>query len=161
MGTQNVQWSSKIDLSFDSRLRIKVTALWSFPICLYREAIRLQCFLPTLYVRGAVLRTYECGNHYLICSNMLMHASKHCVATSYPFLVFFCFLCQPRGLKKKTIKKSIVHGQPQINHYIELVDSSRVGPDVTYTMYVTHYKTPNTVLQRKKPNFFAFLHFNP
>ena len=35
----------------DSCLWIKVTALWSFP-CLYREAIRLQCFPPTRYVSG-------------------------------------------------------------------------------------------------------------
>ena len=40
----------KYDQIFDSHLRIKVMALWSFPICLYGEAIRLQCFLPTRYV---------------------------------------------------------------------------------------------------------------
>ena len=33
---------------FDSQLRIKVMALWSFPICLYVESMRLQCFPPTL-----------------------------------------------------------------------------------------------------------------
>ena len=29
-----------------------VTALYSFPICLYREAIRLQCFPRTRYVKN-------------------------------------------------------------------------------------------------------------
>ncbi len=47
MGTQSLmsreKWWSRI---FDSHLSIKVMALWSFPICLYREAIRLQCLRP-------------------------------------------------------------------------------------------------------------------
>ena len=43
MGVQNVhRLESRI---FDSHLRIKVMALWSFPICLYLEAKRLQCTL--------------------------------------------------------------------------------------------------------------------
>ena len=29
-----------------------------FPICLYREAIHLQWFTPTLYVMGVATRTY-------------------------------------------------------------------------------------------------------
>ena len=33
---------------FDTHLRIKVMALWSFPIGLYVEAMHLQCFPPTL-----------------------------------------------------------------------------------------------------------------
>ena len=44
--------------------------------------LRLQCFPPTHYVRGVVMRTYERDDHYPTCS---MHASRHCVATS-------CFL---------------------------------------------------------------------
>ena len=42
-----------------------VTALWSFPIW---KAIHLQCFLPTCYVRGVVMWTYERDDH---CSNTL------------------------------------------------------------------------------------------
>ena len=33
---------------------------------MFREAIRLQCFPPTRYVRGAVTRTYERDDHYPI-----------------------------------------------------------------------------------------------
>ena len=36
------------DQIFDSHLRIKVMAPWSFPIGLYVEAMYLQCFPPTL-----------------------------------------------------------------------------------------------------------------
>ena len=95
----------KYNQIFDSRLRIKVTALRSFPICLYREAIRLQCFPPTRYVRGAVTRTYERDDHYPICS---MHTSR---VTSYTVLLsgqFFFFLLPVSAtrLEKKNKKKT-------------------------------------------------------
>ena len=44
---EHAEWVQTRDLTLgnlDSHLRIKVTALWSFPICLYREATHLQCF---------------------------------------------------------------------------------------------------------------------
>ena len=56
----HTEWVETRDLTlgnFDSHLRIKDTALWSFPICLYREAMHLQCFPPMRYVRGGALRT--------------------------------------------------------------------------------------------------------
>ena len=97
---------SKLWSDFDSRLRIKVTALWSFPIlCLYREAIRLQSFLPTRYMRGAVTRTYEHDEHYPI---YYIYASRHCVATSYTVMLsghFFLLLVSAMQLEKKTKKQ--------------------------------------------------------
>ena len=45
--------------NFDSHLRIKVMALGSFPICLYREAMHLQCFPPTRNVRGVATRAHK------------------------------------------------------------------------------------------------------
>ena len=41
-----------------------------FPICLYREAMHLQCFPSTHYVVGAATRTYKRDDLYLIFSKL-------------------------------------------------------------------------------------------
>ena len=51
MGMHN---SNLMEGIFDLHLRIKDMVL---KVCLYREAIRLQCFTPTRYVRGVATRT--------------------------------------------------------------------------------------------------------
>ena len=48
----NVIWIWHKEYDHDSHLRIKDMALWVSPICLYREAMHLQCFSPTRYVRA-------------------------------------------------------------------------------------------------------------
>ena len=55
--------------NFDSHLRIKVITL-CFPICLYREAMHLQRFPPTRYVRGGASRTHKRDDLYQICSKV-------------------------------------------------------------------------------------------
>ena len=49
-------------------------ALWSVPICLYREAMHLQCFPPTRYVKNGEyplgMRTYYADDLYPIWSNL-------------------------------------------------------------------------------------------
>ena len=39
-------------------------ALGSFPICLYKEAMHLQCFPPTRYVRGGASRAHKRDDLY-------------------------------------------------------------------------------------------------
>ena len=106
----------------DSCLWIKVMALWSFP-CLYREAIRLQCFPPTRYVSGRghahistwrplpdLLNTAIYGPCFIV---WLYYARSYTVALSlglsptmwwYPDNFFFCLVCRLTW-KKKTKKK--------------------------------------------------------
>ena len=50
MGIHNGSKLKLLTAGIDSRLWIKVMAFWSFPICLCREAIRLQCFPPMHYM---------------------------------------------------------------------------------------------------------------
>ena len=61
-------------------------ALWSFPIWLYREAICLQCFPPTRYVKNGEypsrMRTYYVDDLYPICSKQ--HCSEYaCIVWLY------------------------------------------------------------------------------
>ena len=83
-----------------------------FPICLYREAIHLQRFTPTLYVMGVA--TYKRDDHYPICTKLHYGACLHLcgptmhVATLCGVLrtiFFFCLVCQPWLLGKKKKKK--------------------------------------------------------
>ena len=43
-------------------LELKISHFKCFPISLYREAMRLQCFLPTRYVRGGATHAYKCDD---------------------------------------------------------------------------------------------------
>ena len=57
--------------------------------CLYMEAIRLQCFTPTRYVRGVVTRAHKRDDHYPICSIMLKgHLLAFYCACSYTMCLF-------------------------------------------------------------------------
>ena len=53
----HTEWITPINFleaEFDSHLRIKDNTLKLLQICLQREAMRLQCFPPTHYVRGGL-----------------------------------------------------------------------------------------------------------
>ena len=56
--------------NFDSHLIIKVMALYSIPIYLYREATRLQCFPPTRYVRGGASRAHKRDDLYQLLTKL-------------------------------------------------------------------------------------------
>ena len=92
-------------------------------ICLYREAMRLQCFTPT--------RTYKRDDHYPICTKLhygcllalcgpTMHVATLCGV--FRTFFFFCLVCQPRllGKKKKKKKKKFTqaYGPLQWEHFI-------------------------------------------
>ena len=65
---EHAEWiapGNLMEQNFDSHLRINVTALWSFPICLYREAMHLQCFRPRA-TWWAGLRARKCDDLYQI-----------------------------------------------------------------------------------------------
>ena len=55
---------------FIHALELKLRHFEVFPICLYREAMHLQCFTPRRYVMGVVTRTYERDDLYPICSKL-------------------------------------------------------------------------------------------
>ena len=81
----HAEWVETRDLilgNFDSHLRIKVMALRSFPICLYWEAMHLQCFPPTRYVRGGAARAHKRDDLYPIWSN-LEYRLPACIAWLY------------------------------------------------------------------------------
>ena len=73
----------------------------SFPICLYREAIRLQCFPPTRYVKNGeylyCTRMYVCDELDLFAQNStggsmlvwLYHACSYTVGTTWGYPDFF------------------------------------------------------------------------
>ena len=113
----------------DSRFWIKVMALWSFPICLHREAKRLQCFLLTRYVSGCGhAHTYICDSLDPICSKQqyrkpaslsgsIMHVATH-VALSlslspsmwwYLDSFFFCLVCRLLHPKLKNTTLNVIH----------------------------------------------------
>ena len=81
MHTQNgshlkISWKR----NFDSHLRIKDITLKCFPICLYREAMHLQCFPPTCYVRGGALRTLKRDDYYQLLTKIEVQAAcLHCM----------------------------------------------------------------------------------
>ena len=61
-------------------IKTRYWELWHFPICLYREAICLQCFPPTCYMSGrghthTCVHVYMCtcvhNGLYPICSKLL------------------------------------------------------------------------------------------
>ena len=79
---------------FDSRL-------WIFLIiCLCAEAIRLQCFTPTRYMKGVATRTHtECDNHYpklractLLIHDILLRADSRKQCSIYLAVWKFLFL---------------------------------------------------------------------
>ena len=83
-----------------------------FP-CLYREAMHLQCFTPTLYVMGVATRTYKRDDHYLIgtklhygCLLALCGPTMHVATLCGVFRTFFFAYCVSHGcLKKKKNEK--------------------------------------------------------
>ena len=86
-----------------------------FPICLYREAIHLQRFTPTLYVMGVA--TYKRDDHYPICTKLhygcllaFVWPYYACSYTmwSFPDTFFFCLVCQPWLLGKKEKKNEAI-----------------------------------------------------
>ena len=66
---ERAEWVKTRDLILGNLIHalelIEVTALWSIPICLYREAMHLQCFPPTRYLKNreypwcALFRNYQ------------------------------------------------------------------------------------------------------
>ena len=60
-------------------------ALRSFPICLHREAMHLQCFTPTRYVRGVATRAHAIDDHYPLLSKLMYRLPAcilYCVSSS-------------------------------------------------------------------------------
>ena len=85
---EHAEWiapGNLMERNFDSHLRIEVMALGSFPKCLYKEAMHLQYFLPTRYVRGRASRTHkrddlyqnfskvEYGEPAALCGSTMLH----------------------------------------------------------------------------------------
>ena len=90
----HAEWNMNLqtyDQIFDSHLRVKVMALWSFFIGLYVEAMHLQCFPPTLR---------ECAlfRKRILLDHLLTEYGPGC---STWFLDFFFLLSVVRCLKKK------------------------------------------------------------
>ena len=103
---------------------------------MYREAIRLQSFPPTRYVRGVVTRTYESDDHY---PTMLYAFSRHCMATVLQFLFFFFFVSATQLVTHKTFKtndrtfKNLDSG-PEIRCACRLEhEFSEIRPDFWFT----------------------------
>ena len=87
IGMQNsIRWWSWI---FDSCLSIEDVPPRVFPICLYREAMHLQCFTPTRYMATC---THKRDNLYPICSKLLCRVPASIVwlyyACSYTVALF-------------------------------------------------------------------------
>ena len=57
-------------------------ALQSFPICLYREAMHLQCFPPMHYVMGRATRAHIRDDLYQI-RYKLVHGKPACIVWLY------------------------------------------------------------------------------
>ena len=94
MGMQNVQKLKKCwSRIFDSHLRIKDMALWVSPMCLYREAMHLQCFSPTHYVRA---RRKSDGP--LPFKSGKSHCWQHIAALNARKLLFFCLVLSSASL---------------------------------------------------------------
>ena len=51
-------------------LEFKISRSKYFPICLYREAMCLQCFLPMRYVMGGASHVHILDDLYQICSKV-------------------------------------------------------------------------------------------
>ena len=67
-------------------LELKISHFKCFPICLYREAMRLQCFPPTRYVRGGDTRAHKRDDLYPI-SSKLKYRLPACIV----WLYYACF----------------------------------------------------------------------
>ena len=63
-------------------LELKISHFKCFPICLYREAMRLQCFPPTRYVRGGATRAHKRDDLYPI-SSKLTYRLPACIVWLY------------------------------------------------------------------------------
>ena len=107
---QHAEWtthSSSTKGIFDFHFHWGVTASFSSPICLYREAMCLQCLPPTRYVTGGA--TLTTITEYF--ENCHLDAYCHCMAIlcRYPHFAtlsgqFFSTSCGG-SLKKKQKKK--------------------------------------------------------
>ena len=64
-------------------------ALLSFPICLHREAMHLQCFTPTRYVRGVATRAHERDDHYPLLSKLMRRLPAYIIWLYYIYVVVF------------------------------------------------------------------------
>ena len=90
MSTQN---GSKLEIW---RIHNLISKLWhfkAFPICLYRDAVCLQCFTPT----HAHMNVTTITRFAQKCS---MHACMHCVATSYTVLLSGRVYFYPTHMRK-------------------------------------------------------------
>ena len=94
-------------------------------MCLYGEAMHLQCFTPTLYVMGVAAGTYKRDDHYPIYTK-LHYGYLACIMWSYyacsytmwtfPDNFFFCLVCQPRLLEKNKNKKINIYANSPFHH---------------------------------------------
>ena len=117
--------SRKYDQIFYSHLRIKVMALGSFPTCLYRETIRMQCFPPThtnvgddLYqicsksqVDGACLHCMAAYS-YTVASFAVLHTIKHKLLSSF----WLPFCSEHSRLWHRAYTRSVVYQRSLLIH---------------------------------------------
>ena len=129
MGMQSSIRLEKWFQIFDSRLNIKDIPL----LCLYMEAIRLRCFMPTRYVQNGEYpshtRTYNVDDLYPICSKgpigsmLALYASTVHVATLKCYLhtcnysidrsmevIWKKILLSVSAPLKKTNLNNVIHG---------------------------------------------------